>query len=139
MKHIKEAWQYDVEYGLGRAKHETGRLWALRLAGSVRGLGPVKAPFACCLMAPLAKDVPVCMDLHMARLLGFPEDASSDWSATRFEGAQRQLKVLAEMAKMPPFVAQWAAWDWKRSAAHNAQPLFVVETDIARDLACGRE
>ena len=44
------------------------------------------------------------------------------------------MRVLAEMARMPPFVAQWACWDWKRSAGTDAQPMWVVETDIARDL-----
>jgi len=134
-KHIGEMRAYDRAYGLGKKSHETGRTWALRLGGSIKGLGPVKAPFACCLMQPLARDVPVCMDLHMARLLGFPSDASSEWSASRFEGAQRQLRVLADMVRVPPFVAQWACWDWKRSAGMDAQPMWVVETDIAKDLS----
>jgi hypothetical protein len=131
---IHAARNYERAYGLGRASYETGRLWSLRLARSVRGLGPVKAPFAVCLMAPLAKDVPVCMDLWMARLFGFEDNANKEWSVGRFEGAQRQVKVLVDYAKMPPFPTQWAAWDWKRSAGQDEQPMWVRETDIANDL-----
>lgn len=128
-----EADSYDKKFGLHRAPREDGKLWNLRLARSVRGLGPVKAPFACCLMEPLADDVPACMDIWMARLFGLP-DVAGKWKGTLMRDAQARLKALARKVEVPPFPAQWAAWDWARSRGEMSEPLFVKETDIAADL-----
>lgn len=141
--YFTEANAYDAKYGLhrclwkresdGAPLRENGRLWAARLSCAVRGLGIVKAPFAVCLMEPLAPDVPVCMDIWMARLFGLP-DVASKWRGTMMRDAQNHVKALARKVEMPPFPTQWAAWDWARSAGMQREPLFVKETDIARDL-----
>lgn len=115
---------------LRRRVGEPTHAWEARIA-ALDGFGPVKAPFLMCLLEPLAKDVPVCVDRWVMRGLGFQADIGS---VSRVRGAQRIVAFMSESARVRPFVWQWMAWDWWRSAGAAIQPLFVKETDIARDL-----
>jgi len=115
----------------GRRPGESGAEWCARFE-SLAGLGPAKAPFLCSLLAPLAIDIPVCLDVWMLRVLGAANpDRPSRGS---FRWAEHKLQRWTRAIGWRPFPLQWAIWDYVRTAGANGQTLFVQQTDIARDL-----
>lgn len=114
--------------------HRGGGDWCYaveNLVRSIRGLSYVKAPFFCSLMEPTSVDVPVCMDVHMLRFLGYDAWMSrlaiESWKL--YHETQEKLRRRAHRAKMPTFAYQWAVWDFVRS---GGEP--VRETHIEYDL-----
>ncbi len=101
------------------------------LANSIRGLSYVKAPFFCSLMEPTSMNVPVCMDVHMLRFMGWSEwkgkMAVESWDL--YHELQDNFRKRAHRAQMPTFAYQWAVWDYVRS---SGEP--VKETHIENDL-----
>ncbi len=106
-------------------------LWVQYLVRTVKGLSWAKAPFFCSLMDPLSINVPVCLDVHMMRFLGFNEwdTKMAIESYSVYERAQARLQRKAKKAGLPSFVYQWAVWDYVRS---GGEP--VKETHIENDL-----
>lgn len=120
---------------LKRLRRENTRDWISRLA-RIKGLARVKASFLACLLEPLCEDVEVCLDVWMYRYLGIPQirmgikKREAEWY-----GAQFLIKQRAKRLGLTPFIFQWAAWDYLRSAGKGKQiPLLVKETNIAEDL-----
>ena len=120
----------------GRRPGESGAQWAERFA-SLQGFGPAKAPFLCSLLAPLAPDIPVCLDVWMLRALGAKNPDKPNVGSFRW--AERKLKRLTRASGWAPFPFQWAMWDYVRTAGANGMTLFVQQTDIAADLIAPRE
>jgi len=120
----------------GRRLNETGADWSARFE-TLAGLGPAKAPFLCSLLAPLAPDIPVCLDIWMLRALGARNPDKPSARSVRW--AARKMARLVRASRQPPFVLQWAIWDYVRTAGDNQQTLFVNQTDIAADLVAPDE
>ena len=78
----------------------------------VEGLGYCKMSFGLALSAPLSSPV-VCFDTHLCRAFGV-----KDWSLYRslanYERVESLLTQEAQEANLPPFLYQWAVWDYMR-------------------------
>ncbi len=120
-----------------RRTGESGVEWAARLEGSIRGLGPAKAPFLISLLEPTAPDIPVCIDIWMIRLLGLQRPGELQPTVGDYRQAQRMIRNRAHRHGLPPFVYQWAVWDYVRAAGGRSQYLLpdaVLVTDLAEDI-----
>jgi len=120
-----------------RRAGESGYDWTARLESSIRGLGPAKAPFLVSLLEPTAPDIPVCIDIWMIRLFGLQRADGLQPTVDDYRRAQRMNRNRAHRHGLPPFVYQWAVWDYVRTAGGRSQYLLpdaVLVTDIAADL-----
>lgn len=91
------------------------------------GLGLCKLSFGCCLIDPFGSDI-VCLDTHLLRV--YYERRPTERERRRvyrkplvYEVLESQLKQEAESVALPPFLYQWAVWDWKRAAFDRKPPL----------------
>lgn len=128
MWRTRRRWLAEMPGSLTITRNE-GEAWTdyIRdLVGSVSGLGWVKAPFLASLLYPTEPDVPVCVDVHMARWLGINPVIQYEKHYLR---AQARLMRRAEAAGMPSFAFQWAVWDFVRS---GGEPVHT--TEIHKDL-----
>ncbi len=121
-----------------RRPNESALQWERRL-GTIKGLGLAKAPFLCSLLAPLAPDTPVCLDVWILRLLKLAQpNGRPPESIKVFQLGQRRIRNRARRYGLPPFLYQWIVWDYIRSAGAPGQYLLnrdaVIVTDIAADL-----
>lgn len=116
-----------------RHRRETHAEWERRLR-RCKGLGVMKAPFLASLLEPAAKDVPVCLDVWMARGMGITH--LERITSKRVEAAQHLAAGMARVYGMPRFAWQWAAWDYIRTRGRDSKQrvMFVNVTDIGRDL-----
>lgn len=95
------------------------------LVEEVAGLGYAKAPFFLSLLSPVDWRVPVCTDVHIMRAVGLGNAHPNRYNLGR---AQERMQRRARRAGLPPFVYQWALWDFVRSKGKT-------ETYLEHDLA----
>ena len=98
-----------------------------RRTNHIPGLGYCKLSFGCCLISPLNSDV-VCLDTHilqvyMGRRSGERDVRKCYTCLAHYEYIEGQLLAEAREANLPPFVYQWAVWDWKRARVDHKPPL----------------
>ena len=92
------------------------------------GLGPAKLSFALALWKPLESDV-VCLDTHMLQLLGVKAN-----SLPAYERAESLVVKEAAQVGLPPFVYQWAVWDWKRGHVESHSFLWAPPAQIRMEV-----
>ena len=100
-----------------------GEAVRVRREGGPRGLGPAKFSFAACLIAPFRNDM-VCLDTHMLQMWGWPNNKPT---LNQYEAVEDRVMWEADRANFPPFVYQWAVWDWKRGQAEAHEFLWEGE------------
>lgn len=128
---------HDSELRMGReeALKRDWHSYVQRLVLDVPGLAFAKAPFFASLMYPTAPDVPVCLDVHVLRMLGFDWDSKLSIESWKFyDKSQKRMQQRARIWRMPAFAYQWCAWDFVRAGGPP-----VRETFIERDLDMSQE
>ena len=89
---------------------------AFRRDIKIAGLGHCKMSFASCLIDPFNPEV-VCIDSNVAKHFGW--DAVRLFASLRqYEDAEALLLENAARLEVPPFLYQWAVFDFRRGQMH---------------------
>jgi hypothetical protein len=81
------------------------------------GLGYSKHSFAACLIDPNGSSI-ICLDTHMAKCYNVKARKLFD-SPNLYKRIEAQVLREAAALDLPPFVYQWATWDWQRGKVED--------------------